>query len=98
MKRETLYFDTSVLSAYYDERAKERQDVTIKFWKDVLPNYKVFISEVTVKELGDTKDEKLRRKFRRLIKTFKVLNLRVPTIRRHFVKLLRKYQGLGFIC
>jgi len=24
--------------------------------------------------------------------------LRVPTIRRHFVKLLRKYQGLGFIC
>jgi predicted nucleic acid-binding protein len=73
MKRETLYFDTSVLSAYYDERAKERQDVTIKFWKGVLPNYMVFISEVTVKELGDTKDEKLRRKFRGLIKTFKVL-------------------------
>jgi len=56
-----------------DERAKERQEATIKFWKDVVPNYKVFISEVNVKELGDTKDEKLKRKFKRLIKKFKVL-------------------------
>src|SRR4030043_990623 len=73
MKRETLYFDTSVLSAYYDERVKDRQDATIKFWKDVLPNYKVYISEVTVKELEDTKDETLRRKFKTLIRSFKVL-------------------------
>jgi predicted nucleic acid-binding protein len=73
MKKETLYLDTSVPSAYYDVRAKERQEATIKFWKEVLPNYRAFISEVTVKELGDTKDEKLKRKFRRLIKNFKVL-------------------------
>jgi predicted nucleic acid-binding protein len=73
MKRDSLYFDTSVLSAYYDQRAKERQDATIKFWKDALPNYRVYISEVTVKELEDTKDETLRKKFKALIKSFKVL-------------------------
>jgi len=73
MKRETLYLDTSVPSAYYDERAKERQEATIKFWENLLPNYKVYISEITVKELEDTKDETLRRKFRSLIKSFKVL-------------------------
>ena len=73
MRRETLYLDTSVPSAYYDERAKERQDSTIKFWKDTLPNYRVYISEITVKELEDTKDETLRRKFKTLIKSFKVL-------------------------
>jgi len=73
MRRETLYFDTSVPSAYYDERVKDRQDATIKFWKDALPNYKVYISEVTVKELEDTKDETLRRKFKGLIKSFKIL-------------------------
>ena len=73
MKRETLYLDTSVPSAYYDERVKDRQDATIKFWKDVLPNYKVYISEVTVKELEETKDETLRRKLKNLIKGFKVL-------------------------
>jgi predicted nucleic acid-binding protein len=33
MKKESLYLDTSVLSAYYDERAKERMEATIKFWK-----------------------------------------------------------------
>ena len=39
MKRETLYFDTSVLSAYYDERAKERRDATITFWENESHNY-----------------------------------------------------------
>jgi len=73
MRRETLYFDTSVLSAYYDERVKDRQDATIKFWKDALPNYKIYISEVTVKELEDTKGETLRRKFKGLINSFKLL-------------------------
>ena len=73
MKRESLYFDTSVPSAYYDERAKERQGATIKFWKDALPNYRVYISEVTVEELEETKDETLRKKFKSLIKDFKVL-------------------------
>lgn len=73
MKKETLYFDTSVLSGFYDERAKERQDATITFWENVLPNYKAYISEITVKELEDTKDETLRRKFKGLIKSFKVL-------------------------
>jgi predicted nucleic acid-binding protein len=75
MKRETLYFDTSAISAYYDGRAKERQEATIKFWENVLPNYKVYISEITVRELEDTKDERLRRKFKDLIKSFKVLKV-----------------------
>ena len=73
MRRETLYFDTSVPSAYYDERAKDRQEAPIKFWDNALPNYKVYISEIAVKELEDTKDETLRRKFKVLIKSFKVL-------------------------
>lgn len=75
MKKESLYLDTSVLSAYYDERIKERQESTIKFWKDVLPNYKVYVSEITVKELDNTKDETLKKKFRDLTKNFKVLKV-----------------------
>jgi len=73
MKKESLYLDTSVPSAYYDEKAKERMEATIKFWKEVLPHYKAYVSEITVKELEDTKDEDLRRKFRKLIKDFKTL-------------------------
>ena len=76
MKKESLYLDTSVSSAYYDERAKERMEATIKFWKEILPDYKVYVSEITVEELDDTKDESLRRKFRELIKDFKVLKIK----------------------
>ena len=73
MKKESLYLDTSVPSAYYDKRAKERKDATIKFWKEVLLHYEVYVSEITVKELDDTKDENLRKRLRRLIKGFKIL-------------------------
>lgn len=73
MKRESLYLDTSVPSAYYDERVKERMEATIKFWKEVLPHYKTYVSEITLKELEDTKDEGLRKRFRKLITGFKVL-------------------------
>ena len=73
MKKETLYLDTSVPSAYHDDRAKERMEATIKFWKEVLPLYQVYISEITVKELEATKNELLRRNFKKLIKGFKIL-------------------------
>ena len=38
-----------------------------------MPNYKVYISDITVKELEDTGDETLRKRFKGLIKSFKVL-------------------------
>jgi hypothetical protein len=67
MKKESLYLDTSVPSAYYDERAKERREATIKFWKEVLLTYKVYISEITVEELNNTKDKMLQGKFKNLL-------------------------------
>jgi predicted nucleic acid-binding protein len=75
MKKETLYLDTSVPSAYYDDRAKERQEATVKFWKDVLPNYQVYISEITIEELEATKNEFSRKNFKRLVRGFKVLKV-----------------------
>jgi predicted nucleic acid-binding protein len=75
MKKETLYLDTSVISAYHDERAKERRASTINFWEKVVPNYKVFISEITVIELENTKNEILKVKFRKLISDIIVLKL-----------------------
>jgi len=80
MKKETLYLDTSVISAYYDKRTKDRQAATIRFWKEILPNYQVYISEITVEELGDTKDEILRKNLNKLIQHLKVLKIN-PKIR-----------------
>jgi predicted nucleic acid-binding protein len=88
MKKESLYLDTSVPSAYYDKRAKERKDATIKFWKEVLPHYEVYVSEITVKELDDTKDENLRKRLRRLIKGFKILksNKRIRDLAKVYIE------------
>lgn len=75
MKKETLYLDTSVISAFYDKRAEERQAATLNFWNNVIPGYRVFISEITVNELEDTKDETLKKKFRKLIEVFSILKI-----------------------
>lgn len=75
MKKESLYLDTSVISAYHDERAKERRAATIAFWEDVMPNYKVLISEITVSEWDNTNNEKLKVKFLELITDMPVLKL-----------------------
>src|SRR3990172_4522351 len=75
MKKETLYLDTSIPSAYYDNRVKDRQVATIKFWREVLPQYQTYISEITEEELSATKDDVLRRNFKRLVKGFEVLRI-----------------------
>ena len=75
MEKETLYLDTSIPSAYYDSRVKDRQVATIKFWREVLPHYQTYISEVTEEELSATKDDVLRKNFKRLVKGFEVLKV-----------------------
>ncbi len=75
MQKLKLYFDTSVVSAYYDKKAEERRKATIKFWKEVLPMHQVCVSEVTVEEINDTKQAALRKKLKKLIRKFSVLKL-----------------------
>ena len=84
----SLYLDTSVPSAYYDERSKERQAATIKFWEEILPNYQVYISEITVAELNDTKDETLKKNLKKLVKGFKILktNQRISELAGHYIE------------
>lgn len=74
-KEKSLYLDTSVVSAYYDKRTEERREATVKFWKEILPEYHVCISETTVEEINDTKDPDLKDMLKRRIKNFKVLKI-----------------------
>ncbi len=73
MKRDSLYLDTSVPSAYFDERTKERQEATIKFWNTVIPDYQVHISEVTLGELENTRNKTLKSRLKNLVEGFKIL-------------------------
>lgn len=62
-----LYLDTSVPSAYYNDRQLERQLFTQRIWHEKLPNYHLVISNITQRELGATKDPKRRKKLQRLV-------------------------------
>ncbi|MCI0512333.1 PIN domain-containing protein [candidate division KSB1 bacterium] len=73
LQREKIYLDTSVPSAYFDRRAKERQKATIKFWNNILPNYQTYISDITVEELENTKDAILRQNLSNFIARFQIL-------------------------
>jgi predicted nucleic acid-binding protein len=72
--KESLYLDTSVPSAYYDERVPERQRETQNFW-DKLSEYDVIISTLTIDEIRATPDEEKRNKLIALITGFKVVEV-----------------------
>lgn len=72
--KEKLYLDTSVPSAYYDDREIERQEQTREFWEK-LENNRTFISEITLSELGQVKDLEKRGNLIALVKEFQVFKV-----------------------
>ena len=74
MKRESLYLETSVISAYYDERDQTKLEYTRRFWNK-LGQYEVIISTVVQAELEAIRREALRRKIMDLIKDFRLLEI-----------------------
>jgi len=73
MKKETLYLDTSVPSAYYDQRDKSIQKQTVYFFHKKLKNYEVYISEITMAELGRTKESSRRKQLLALVEGITIL-------------------------
>ncbi|MFH1708865.1 MAG: hypothetical protein ABIF71_13250 [Planctomycetota bacterium] len=56
-----IYLDTTIPSAYYDRRAEERRLNTIEFWEDKLNRYRTHISALTINELSQTVDLRLKK-------------------------------------
>jgi len=70
MKKETLYLDSSVPSAYFDDRVQWRMEETQEWWHNELPKYEVFISPTVIAEITDTRNEKRREELLDLILNF----------------------------
>ncbi|MBX7047090.1 MAG: PIN domain-containing protein [Ignavibacteria bacterium] len=51
-----LYFDTSVISAYFDSNNSDRQITTQNWFVDNLTNYNCFISVTVLEEIDATKN------------------------------------------
>jgi len=69
-----LYLDTSVVSAYLDDRFPQRMQETLDFW-DTLAGFEVSISELTQAEIRDTGDARRRVGLLDLIRGFSVIEV-----------------------
>jgi predicted nucleic acid-binding protein len=66
MAKLRVYLDTSVLSAYYDDRAPDRQAQTEEFWKR-LGEFDTATSELSREEIAQTPDATRRRMLLKLL-------------------------------
>lgn len=73
--KQRIYLDTSVPSAYYDEKKQERQGITQVWWEGLNERYEVYISEIVEAEINATPDLELRAKIYNLVRNFKVLEV-----------------------
>lgn len=89
--RAKVYLDTSIMSAYFDERAFERQNLTKIFW-DNRHIYDTFTSVVTLRKIGKTKSLSLREKMEELAEECEILEV-TPEI----LTLAKRYIEAGII-
>jgi predicted nucleic acid-binding protein len=75
MVRSKLYLDTSVLSAYFDTRTPERQELTNQFWAIRLPEFEPMVSTLVLAEIGDTPNLDQRADMETLVSGFAILEL-----------------------
>jgi predicted nucleic acid-binding protein len=67
-----VYTDTSVFSAYFDDRAVDRKSLTREFWQN-LGAYECATSELAVEELRQTADLQLRTQMESLLVGFQII-------------------------
>ena len=79
-RKPKLYLDTSVPNAYYDEKNLYRQEITRHFWLK-LKEYQILISDLVIREMEATGDEKLRENLINLVKDFESLSAKSEEIR-----------------
>ncbi len=73
MIKEKVYLDTTVPSAYYDDRAPDRKKNTREFWNKRLPEFETVISTIVLMEIRDTPDSEKRSNMEDLVGELEVL-------------------------
>ena len=74
-KKPKLYLESSVINMYFQEEAPYLRDLTRQFWRDVLPHFDVYVSEVVLDEIRATAEANLRKALENLINDFEVLEM-----------------------
>lgn len=67
MKKAVVYLDTTVPSAYFDDRAPDRMRMTQTFWRNADSRFSMVLSEIVLAEIEATRNEKLRANMLQLV-------------------------------
>ncbi|MFZ5829214.1 MAG: type II toxin-antitoxin system VapC family toxin [Planctomycetota bacterium] len=73
MALQRVYLDTTVPSAYFDDRAPDRQRLTREFWHERMPGYNPVVSVLVIAEIRDTPNSDRRRGMELLTESLPVL-------------------------
>lgn len=91
MRKPSIYIDTSVVSAYLDEKVPDRWRLTKEFWDDLFL-YEVYTSVITLREVEANKSAAIKKKMKDLMEDFEVLELTQEVL-----DLAKKYIEEGII-
>jgi predicted nucleic acid-binding protein len=73
MTVERVYLDTTVPSAYFDDRAPDRLRLTREFWANRLPGFGATVSDLVAAEIAETPDEERRAKMLALVQDIAIV-------------------------
>ena len=73
--------ENSAINMYFQKDATRLMDSTRRFWRHIIPNFDVYISEVVLDEIGATEELNLRQEMERIVKDFKVLPVTQEIVR-----------------
>lgn len=74
MVKQRVYLDTTVPSAYFDNRTLDRQRLTKQFWKERLTAFRAVISIIVLLEIRDTPDNEKAGEMERLVGELDILD------------------------
>lgn len=99
MTKITVYLDTSVISFLFAEDAPEKMRVTREFFERYVrdDDCTVYISDVVIRELGNTKDIVLREKLLRVIREYPLVVVDRPPDDRETQRLAAEYIRGGVV-
>jgi predicted nucleic acid-binding protein len=85
-----IYFDTSIISAYFDYKKPIRQLMTEKWIENESKNYDIYISTLVLDEINNNKDENLKIKMLDFINELAVTVLEIDNEIEKLAELYRK--------
>ena len=72
MRKLKIYLDTSIINFFQADDAPSKKEFTIDFFKNYLIEYHVFISEIVLIEINETKDSLKKESLLNLLNKFDI--------------------------